>query len=121
MNAERSRRGPTAALAVLAVVGVALAGAVVTRLAVEETAPRNDETTVPTVRWSENVGRALPRPQDARPAERPEDPGGALQVLLLGVVVAGLATIGVLVVRQARRAGTGSDDPSGHAGVSRSG
>lgn len=46
----------------------------------------------------------IPRPEDGRAPENPGDPGGWEQLALLGVIVAGMGTVGGLAWRSSRRA-----------------
>ncbi len=48
--------------------------------------------------------RIIARPEDGRGPEQPGDPGGWEQLVLFGVVVAGLGTLGLLGWRSSRRA-----------------
>jgi len=54
----------------------------------------------------------IPEPGSGRAPDDAGDPGGALQLTVLALIVAGLATIVVLVVRSGRRARRTSSEPA---------
>jgi hypothetical protein len=48
--------------------------------------------------------KIITRPEDGRAPQQPGDPGGWEQLALLGVIVLGLGTVGLLIWRSSRRA-----------------
>lgn len=50
------------------------------------------------------AGNILPRPGSGQAPDSPNDPGGWMQYLVFGVILAGIAIIVLLVVRESRNA-----------------
>jgi hypothetical protein len=66
--------------------------------------PEPDEPTTETTLRDEPPSHDIViRPDEEPRAQRPEDSGGALQIAVLLIVLAGVGTIAVLAVRESRR------------------
>jgi hypothetical protein len=105
------RRGTIAFAALLLAVGVLLAGALPAAGApVQEDG--TDETTDSTPVPEQDI---IPRPDSGRAPEEAGDRGGALQLAVLGGVLAGVGLIVFLAVRESRRNRPHPAEPAPHA------
>ena len=93
-------------LLVAAVAAIAASGPV----AAQESSNTGDETTTSAVVESDGpspAGNILPRPGSGQAPESSGDPGGWLQYVVFALILAGLALIVLLVIRESKKAKAG--------------
>jgi hypothetical protein len=92
-----------------ALTGLLVALAVVVMSAAGTAAPLHAQAADPTTTAVESDGQSpagniLPRPGSGQAPDSPNDPGGWMQYAVFGVILAGIAIIVLLVVRESRKA-----------------
>lgn len=103
----RRREDPGVLALALRLAGLVLVALLVVGAPSPAGAQEADDPSPTTLRPAEGdlpLGDIIPRPNSGRAPDSPNDPGGWQQYLVLGLVLAGLATIFGLAVRESRRA-----------------